>query len=670
MAHDSFFCRKSDPDGRRRESCLLPEPVKVFPLKIKPASQCRIMRFRTVQAAEKSFKAVMAFFLICFASSSFSCMSTQSPSTGNTADSSNPGVQRSFLSGQKNEQQAKLPLPSSLSVLTYASLGNLQNASFPDKSAVIHNVLDASAKQFDESFSIQDYRAALNARRNLDVILHDPTLTKMLSGGDHEVISDLQHSILDARPDEKRILVEWAASLRSEGYDAAADIIASIMPFDTDSSASVPVANQQHIATMSPFKPGAVLPSSPASGLSVPAGSGILLETMLSGVVTVRVDKGIRIENGVGIPDKVIGSGFFIEQEGYILTNYHVIQSEVDPEYDGYSKLSIRLSGSLDLRFPAKVVGWDESLDIALLKAEVKAPFVFHLTPNPVLKAGSPVVAIGSPAGLESTVTSGIVSANSRKILAFGEVLQVDAALNPGNSGGPLLDASGNVVGMVFAGLQEYQGLNFCIPSAWIRATLPGLFEGGARNHVWAGIYSLDEGQGAYLVDSFAGNLDLTGENVHIRSILGKSYASPESIQLLLLERQYTSGSLVEMTVEKAEREMPILLGISTRPRFTLEMQAKNSSFASVLAAALGIRFTVLRGGLFVPDIYTVTKVISGGAGDDLGLSVNDPFSVDMYKIRLDKSVLELSVSVKRRRAGFLQSSVYLEVDLDISGVF
>ena len=79
---------------------------------------------------------------------------------------------------------------------------------------------------------------------------------------------------------------------------------------------------------------------------------------MIKGTVTVWVDRGLRIENGVGYADRVIGSGFFIDPRGYFITNYHVIQSEVDPKYEGYSRLYIKLPGDSDTRVPAKVIGW------------------------------------------------------------------------------------------------------------------------------------------------------------------------------------------------------------------------------------------------------------------------------------------------------------------------
>ena len=196
---------------------------------------------------------------------------------------------------------------------------------------------------------------------------------------------------------------------------------------------------------------------------------------MLSGAVTIWVNRGIRIEGGVGLPDRVIGSGFFIDQRGYLLTNYHVISSEVDPKYEGYSRVFIRLSDRPEDRIPAKVVGYSRIFDVALLKAEVKPNFVFGITDIEELKAGTRVFAIGSPGGLEKTITAGIVSATSRRFLQMGDAMQMDVPVNPGNSGGPLVDETGRMVGIVFAGIEQFQGVNFAIPGYWVLKFLPSL---------------------------------------------------------------------------------------------------------------------------------------------------------------------------------------------------
>ena len=192
----------------------------------------------------------------------------------------------------------------------------------------------------------------------------------------------------------------------------------------------------------------------------------------IEGTVTVWVDLGIKVQGGMGYADRVIGSGFFIDERGYFVTNHHVIADVVDPKYEGYGKVYIKLAGDEETRIPAKVIGWDKVHDLALLKTEIKPPYVFSLGSSNDLRVGDRVYAIGSPLGLESTLTSGIVSSTNRKLFTTGSVLQIDAAVNSGNSGGPCIDLNGNVQAVVFAGIQKYQGLNFAIPVEYLKQEL------------------------------------------------------------------------------------------------------------------------------------------------------------------------------------------------------
>ena len=123
----------------------------------------------------------------------------------------------------------------------------------------------------------------------------------------------------------------------------------------------------------------------------------------LKGTVTIWVNRGMRIEGGVGVPDGVIGSGFFIDKAGYLLTNYHVIESEVDPEFEGFSRLYIRLWDEPDKKIPAKVVGWDKAFDIALLKVELEPEVIFSFSEGKKYYPGTPIIAIGSPRSEEHT---------------------------------------------------------------------------------------------------------------------------------------------------------------------------------------------------------------------------------------------------------------------------
>ncbi len=110
--------------------------------------------------------------------------------------------------------------------------------------------------------------------------------------------------------------------------------------------------------------------------------------TMLKGTATIWVNRGVKIEKGVGYPDRVIGSGFFIDPRGYLLTNHHVIASEVDPAYEGFSRLFLRLSDDPTARIPAKVVGWDPVLDLALVKVEIVPGYVFSGSSSVAVEPG------------------------------------------------------------------------------------------------------------------------------------------------------------------------------------------------------------------------------------------------------------------------------------------
>jgi len=154
-----------------------------------------------------------------------------------------------------------------------------------------------------------------------------------------------------------------------------------------------------------------------------------------------------------------LGSGFIISEDGYIMTNAHVVGSA-----DG---ITVRLTDKRE--FKAKVIGVDKRTDVALIKIEAGGlPKITQGDPN-VLKVGEWVVAIGSPFGFDSSVTAGIVSAKGRSLPQENYVpfIQTDAAINPGNSGGPLFNMKGEVIGInsqIYSRSGGYMGLSFAIP--------------------------------------------------------------------------------------------------------------------------------------------------------------------------------------------------------------
>ncbi len=152
-----------------------------------------------------------------------------------------------------------------------------------------------------------------------------------------------------------------------------------------------------------------------------------------------------------------VGSGFIISEDGYIITNEHVV--------DGASKVIVTLNDSKE--YTAKVIGVDKRTDLALLKIEAKGLKALEMGNSEALKKGQWVLAIGSPYGLESTVTSGIVSAINRDTGDYLPFVQTDVAINPGNSGGPLIDLSGKVVGVnsqIYTRSGGFMGISFSIP--------------------------------------------------------------------------------------------------------------------------------------------------------------------------------------------------------------
>ncbi|MCI0332028.1 MAG: trypsin-like peptidase domain-containing protein [Planctomycetes bacterium] len=183
------------------------------------------------------------------------------------------------------------------------------------------------------------------------------------------------------------------------------------------------------------------------------------------------------------------GSGVIVDKSGYIVTNAHVIE--------GAGTVQVRLS---DLRTTdASVVGADRMMDIAVLKIDLSNLIAAEWGDSDKLQVGDLVWALGSPYGLERSLTFGIISAKSRRSSShvsgslYQEYLQTDAAVNPGNSGGPLVNIEGRVVGInaaIFG--NAYQGISFAIPSALARERYEELKTNGHIDRAWLGIEPLD----------------------------------------------------------------------------------------------------------------------------------------------------------------------------------
>ena len=397
------------------------------------------------------------------------------------------------------------------------------------------------------------------------------------------------------------------------------------------------------------------------------------VSSYIKGTVTVFVDKGIKIERGMGMADGVLGSGFFISSDGYIVTNHHVIVDCVNPKYEGFTRLYIRLADDPDTRIPAKVVGYDSVMDLALLKAEIDAPYVFSLGSSSDLDVGDRIYAIGSPLGLERTLTSGIVSATDRRLFTLGKVFQIDAPLNVGNSGGPIIDTKGNVQAIVFAGLENYQGLNFAIPVEYLRSELPFLFNGGNRVHPWIasygrtkrepGVNAKNEGVSVqYCMPAGSARMSGIDAGDTITGLNGTPIASLDSLQNAFMLMQ--PGTIVNISAEDSQgRQKVCNVYLEPRPEHPGYVVYKHDILAYSFVPLLGMELVPI--STISSRKYSIVSVLKGSTADNAGFSENDPVDVLRVEFNADRSAMYVELYARKRKNGYLDVSIALAAATD-----
>ena len=254
---------------------------------------------------------------------------------------------------------------------------------------------------------------------------------------------------------------------------------------------------------------------------------------------------------GSAAPIRGMGSGFIVDEDGYVVTNHHVI--------DRAEKIQVILNDGE--RYDAELVGSDAKTDLAVLKIDAAEPLPFaRFGDSDSTRIGDWVVAIGNPFGLGGTATTGIVSARGRDIQSgpFDDFLQIDAPINQGNSGGPLFDLSGRVIGVntaIYSPNGGNVGIGFAIPAKQATPIIEQLKKSGRVERAWLGVQiqavteeiaeglGLDESQGALVASVVAGSpaekaglragdviLGFNGEDIeHIKDLTRKvAEASPE----------------------------------------------------------------------------------------------------------------------------------------------
>jgi len=267
-----------------------------------------------------------------------------------------------------------------------------------------------------------------------------------------------------------------------------------------------------------------------------------------------------------------IGSGFIVESNGTILTNYHVV--------DGSQKLVVKLADGKD--YEAKVIGKDQKSDIAVVKIEAgrELPAV-SLGDSDRLEVGEWVMAIGNPFGLDHTVTSGIISAKGRNIGQgpYDNFIQTDASINPGNSGGPLINLRGEVIGIntaIFSQSGGNVGIGFAIPSNSVKELLPQLRDKGkvVRGFIGTSVQrvspeiadslGLNTARGALVADMVKGG-PAERAGVKTGDVIVEFDRKPikDSADLPSAVARVTPGTSVQLKIARDGKEMslPIIVG-------------------------------------------------------------------------------------------------------------
>jgi serine protease Do len=350
-----------------------------------------------------------------------------------------------------------------------------------------------------------------------------------------------------------------------------------------------------------------------------------------------------------------LGSGFVIGEDGYILTNHHVV-AEAD-------RVTVKLADRREL--PAQVIGTDPLADVALLKIPATGLTTVNVGDSSKVKVGQWVLAIGAPFGLDYTATQGIVSAVGRSLPSESYVpfIQTDAAVNPGNSGGPLFDAGGRVIGInsqIYSGTGGFMGLSFAIPIDVAMEVAHQLKASGKVTRGWLGVtvqavnqdlarsFDMSQPRGALVTEARPGT---PAANAGIRSgdviVAYGSVPVADSGDLAPLVGRTRPGSHVPVTVVRAgkERRIDVTLGELPDASGAIKVsQARgeppgHSSGLNLFVSDLTPR---QRDALSVPAGGVLVKRVGPGAAADAGVQPGDVL------LRLNQEEIRDAAHLKR----------------------
>jgi serine protease Do len=334
--------------------------------------------------------------------------------------------------------------------------------------------------------------------------------------------------------------------------------------------------------------------------------------------------------------EQSLGSGFIVTDDGYIVTNNHVVENA--------DEIKVTLQQGKGKSYPAKLVGRDPETDLAVLKIDAKSLPTLSLGDSDKARVGDWVVAIGNPFGLSNTVTAGIVSAKGRVIGAgaYDDFIQTDASINPGNSGGPLINLDGDVIGINTAIVASGQGIGFAVPSNMAKRVVSELKSNKKVKRGWLGVsiqdvdektakaLGLSDAKGALVAAVTPGDpadaagvlsgdviTEVNGRPIESASDLTKNVAdiAPGETAKVLVWRK---GDTKKLSVKLGERDSQKLADVSGKDGGKQETAALGLTLKPVTdkeARALGLE---------KPSGLLIVDVADGSAAADADLKAGD----------------------------------------------
>ena len=368
-----------------------------------------------------------------------------------------------------------------------------------------------------------------------------------------------------------------------------------------------------------------------------------------------------------------LGSGFIIDKEGYIVTNNHVVENA--------DQIKVKLVNEEE--YDATLVGRDPKTDLALIKISVDSDLTpIQMGDSDKLDVGAWVVAIGSPFGLEQTVTAGIVSAKGR-IIGFGpyeDFIQTDASINPGNSGGPLINLAGEVVGINTAIVASGQGIGFAIPMNLAKGIIDQLKSSGEVTRGWLGVgiqdltqelkkyYGIDDDGGVLVTQVFEGDPAEKGGiqlNDIIIAIDGETVSTVRELSGIIANTRV--GKRTAVTFLREGKKKTVYVELAKRQEDKLQAQKESETNNDIgmqlmdLTSEKAAQFGYEEGETGV----LVVNIVSGSKAADAGITRGDLIkeinhekipSVKAYNKTLKKidSGESINFLIRRPRVGFV----------------